>query len=83
MDRLQTTATDQIEKARDQASILAGQARKGLERSGEALISFEQAVARNFRANRSIYAVAGAALLALLAAKWLLDRREQRERQQS
>jgi hypothetical protein len=80
MDRLQGTAGEVETKAFDQARIIVGQAREGLERGREALVTFERVVAENVRSNSSLYAAAGAALIGLLLAKLLLDRREARER---
>ena len=71
MDRLQHTAgqiEDQIEKVRDQA-------REGLVRGREAFVSLEQSMVRNIRKHPALYAIAGLALLSLLVASILRDRR--------
>jgi len=75
MDRLHSAAgqlEDQIGKVRDQA-------REGLVRGREALISLEHSVMRNFRRNPSLYAVAGFVLLGLLVARIVRERRERHE----
>ncbi len=79
MDRLQDTAGELETKVRDQAAAIAEQAREGLERGRAAFVSFEQAMARKVRANPALYLAAGAALVGLLLAKLLMDRREDRE----
>jgi len=74
MDRLQTAAEhleNQMEKVRDQA-------REGLERGRDALVSIERSMVRNVRDNPALYLVGGLVLLGLLLAKISRDRRERR-----
>ncbi len=74
MDRLQHTAgqiEDQLGKVRDQA-------RDGLERGRVALVSLERSMVRNVREHPSLYVIAGLALLGLLVARIMRDRRELR-----
>lgn len=79
VDRLHET-TGQIEtRVRDQAAAIAGQARQGLVRGREALTSLEQALTRSIRENPSFYLAAGVALVGLLVAKLVLDRRDEQE----
>lgn len=78
MDRLQSMAEpweEQIDKVREQAALMAGQAREGLERGREAMVSFEEAVTRRVRQNPRFYIAAGLALIGLLLAKRFFDRR--------
>ncbi|MEI6351159.1 MAG: hypothetical protein WCP06_08635 [Verrucomicrobiota bacterium] len=77
IDRLQHTASQVESKVKDQASALAEQAREGYTRSRDTLVSLEHALERNVRANRGFYIAAALALIGLLAAKLILDWREE------
>ena len=75
LNQLQDTA-DHIEEAmRDQATALAEQTREGLKWGQKAVSSWEKKVEKSMRANPGLYAGAALALIGLLLAKILLDRR--------
>lgn len=78
MDRLQSLVEpweDQIDKVREQAVMVAEQAKEGLVRGREAMVSLEEAVVRRVQQNPRFYIMAGLALVGLLLAKRFFDRR--------
>jgi len=75
LHQLQDTA-DHIESAvRDQATALADQTRDGLMRGQKAVSGWEKTMERSMRSNPTYYLGTALALIGLLLAKMLYDRR--------
>jgi len=75
LHQLQDTA-DHIESAvLDQASLLAEKTSKGLKQGKKAVTFWEKSAEESIRANPMLYAGAALALIGLLIAKLLFDRR--------
>ncbi len=78
MDRLQSLVEpweEQIDKVREQAAHVVEQAREGLVRGRDTMVSLEEAMVRSVKQNPRFYIMAGLALIGLLLAKRFFDRR--------
>jgi len=75
--RFQDKAGQMEERVKDQATALAEQAREGVIRSRDAIVTFERAVVRNFQENPTLFVAIGVALLGIFISKLVIERREE------